>query len=134
MIVRRYEDAGMQEELVTETVSAENLDGLTPSMQEVPICVDLDGTLVRTDLLHESLLALLRMNAFYLVLLPFWLLKGKAYTKCRIAQCVTMDMSLLPYNEKFLGFLRQQHSSGLSLIHISEPTRQLMSSRMPSSA
>lgn len=35
-----------------------------------PLCVDLDGTLVRTDLLAESIFALLKLNVLYLFLLP----------------------------------------------------------------
>ena len=52
---------------------------------QVPLVVDLDGTLIRTDLLHESVFALLKLNPFYMFLLPLWLLKGKAYMKGQIA-------------------------------------------------
>jgi hypothetical protein len=43
----------------------------------VPLVVDLDGTLVKTDLLVESVVRLLRKNMLYLFLLPIWLLRGK---------------------------------------------------------
>ena len=46
-----------------------------------PLCVDLDGTLIRTDLLWESLLALLKQRPLSIFQLPFWLLKGRAYFK-----------------------------------------------------
>ena len=46
-----------------------------------PLCVDLDGTLIKTDLLWESLLVLLKQNPLLVVLLPLWLIKGKAYLK-----------------------------------------------------
>ncbi len=42
-----------------------------------PLCVDLDGTLIKTDLLWESLLALLKQSPFSLFRLPFWLLKNR---------------------------------------------------------
>ena len=45
--------------------------------QKSPLCVDLDGTLIKTDLLWESLLALLKQSPFSIFQLPFWLLKGK---------------------------------------------------------
>lgn len=106
----------MKEEIAVVTGGAESLGKLVQPVHGVPICVDLDGTLVRTDMLYESLLALLRLNALYIVLVPFWLFKGKAYTKARIAQHVRLDVSLLPYNETFLNFLRQQHSCGRSIV------------------
>jgi len=44
-----------------------------------PIIVDLDGTLIKSDTLFESLMALLKQNPLWVFLLPFWLLKGKAF-------------------------------------------------------
>ena len=46
---------------------------LNPDMSLV---VDLDGTLIRTDLLHESVFALLKRNVFYAFMLPIWLLNA----------------------------------------------------------
>ena len=70
------------------------------------LCIDLDGTLLRTDLLHESILALLSRNFLYLFLLPFWLLKGKAGFKREIARRVTITSETLPYDERVLDLLR----------------------------
>ena len=80
-----------------------------------PLCVDLDGTLVRTDLLLESTFALLRKNILYLFMLPLWLLRGKATLKQEIANRVSLDASLLPYNEQLLKYLHEQRASGRSL-------------------
>ena len=81
-----------------------------------PLCVDLDGTLIRTDLLAESVFALLKSNIIYLFLLPLWLLKGKAYLKHQIAIRVDIDVHLLPYHEVFLDYLKQEHARGRRLI------------------
>jgi hypothetical protein len=43
------------------------------------LVVDLDGTLLKTDLLVESLLVSLQQEPQYVFLLPIWLLRGKAY-------------------------------------------------------
>jgi 4-hydroxybenzoate polyprenyltransferase len=75
--------------------------------QDVPLCVDLDGTLVHTDLLSESALALLRRNPLYLLLLPVWLLRGKAHLKREIARRVTLDVAHLPYDTRVLALLRE---------------------------
>ena len=75
--------------------------------RDVPLCVDLDGTLLRSDLLHESVLALLRRNLLYLFLLPVWLLRGKAWLKRQVASRVRIDASTLPFDERVLDVLRQ---------------------------
>jgi 4-hydroxybenzoate polyprenyltransferase len=84
----------------------------------IPLCVDLDGTLVKTDMLLESLLLLLKARPLFLFLVPFWLLKGRACLKERIAQRVTLDVACLPYNLPFLAFLREQHRAGRPLVLI----------------
>lgn len=78
----------------------------SPAAQDRALCVDLDGTLLDTDLLYESLLVLLARNPLYLFLLPFWLLQGKAALKRQIAARVTIDPRRLPYNPKVLELLR----------------------------
>ncbi|MDC0357857.1 UbiA family prenyltransferase [Oligoflexia bacterium] len=80
------------------------------------LCVDLDGTLVKTDLLFESVIELLKRNCLYLFLLPMWLLRGKACLKKEVARRVTLDATLLPYNTDFLDFIRQQHQQGRPLV------------------
>jgi hypothetical protein len=47
-----------------------------PAALSRPLCVDLDGTLIRTDLAVEHLLQLLKRNPLYLFLLPLWLWQG----------------------------------------------------------
>jgi 4-hydroxybenzoate polyprenyltransferase len=69
------------------------------------LCVDLDGTLLDSDLLYESLLALLARNPLYLFLLPLWLLGGKAALKRQIASRVSLDPRHLPYNRQVLEAL-----------------------------
>jgi 4-hydroxybenzoate polyprenyltransferase len=82
----------------------------------LPLCVDLDGTLVKTDTLHESLLAMLRSNPLALFLLPFWLLRGKAHFKRQIALRGSLDPACLPYHQDFLAFLRASHEAGRELV------------------
>lgn len=70
------------------------------------LCVDLDGTLLRSDILYESLLALLARNPLYLFLIPFWLLGGKAAVKRQLASRVQLPADTLPYDERVLEILR----------------------------
>jgi 4-hydroxybenzoate polyprenyltransferase len=78
----------------------------------VPLCVDLDGTLIRTDLFWESLVQLLRRNPLYLVVAPFWWLRGRAWFKRQIAARTNVDVATLPYDQSFLEFLRCEHGQG----------------------
>jgi 4-hydroxybenzoate polyprenyltransferase/phosphoserine phosphatase len=71
----------------------------------VPLCVDLDGTLVRTDLLHEMLLLLAKASPASLGALPRWLLKGKAGFKHLVAERVVVDPISLPYRGEVLTLI-----------------------------
>jgi 4-hydroxybenzoate polyprenyltransferase len=76
------------------------------SAQDVPLCIDLDGTLIRSDLLAESAFSLLARNPLYLFLFPIWLLRGRAHLKRRIADLMVLDAASLPYDERVLAWLR----------------------------
>ncbi len=81
-----------------------------------PLVVDLDGTLVKTDLLIESLFALIKQNPLYIFVIPFWLLKGRAYLKRKITHRVTLDVRVLPYNRELLDHLMAEHARGRPLV------------------
>jgi 4-hydroxybenzoate polyprenyltransferase len=72
---------------------------------ERPLCVDLDGTLLRTDTLHESLVLLIARNPMHLLRLPLWLLGGKAAFKREVAVRVVPDPSTLPHDPRVLELL-----------------------------
>ena len=78
----------------------------------IPLCVDLDGTLVKSDTLVDSALALARHHPAQLLKLPGWLLQGKAAFKRHIASTVALDVTHLPYNRELLQYVQQQHAHG----------------------
>ena len=82
----------------------------------VPVCVDLDGTLVRSDLLVEALFALLARNFAVAFLIPFWLLRGRARLKAEVGRRTNLDVESLPYNERLLAYLREQRAAGRRLV------------------
>jgi 4-hydroxybenzoate polyprenyltransferase/phosphoserine phosphatase len=83
---------------------------------DVPLCVDLDGTLIKTDILLESVLGLLKTKPSYILLIPLWLLKGKAFLKKAIADSIIVDVDSLPYHSGFLEFLHEEHRKGRKLV------------------
>ena len=77
-----------------------------------PLCVDLDGTLVKSDTLLDSLLVLVRKRPTLLFGLPGQLMRGKAAFKAFITESITLDVVDLPYNRKLLHYLEEQHERG----------------------
>jgi 4-hydroxybenzoate polyprenyltransferase/phosphoserine phosphatase len=88
----------------------------TSAAQDVPLCVDLDGTVIRTDSLAESVLAAVKARPYRAILLPFWVMRGKAGFKEKVAQCGTLDPATLPYNLELLEYLKQEKSTGRTLV------------------
>jgi 4-hydroxybenzoate polyprenyltransferase len=84
----------------------------TPAHTLRPICVDLDGTLVKSDTLVDSLLVLARSKPALLLKLPGRLLHGKAAFKAFVTDSVSLDVAHLPYNHKLLQYLQQQRTLG----------------------
>ena len=85
-------------------------------MNPIPLCVDLDGTLCRTDTLVESLLSLLKRQPWVLLALPFWLLAGRAAFKQRIASSAELNVARLPWRRDLLDWLRVERAAGTRLI------------------
>jgi 4-hydroxybenzoate polyprenyltransferase len=77
-----------------------------------PLCVDLDGTLVKSDTLIDSLLVLLRNRPLLVLALPGRLLRGKAAFKAFLSESITLDVVHLPYNRPLLQFLQQEKNQG----------------------
>ena len=60
---------------------------------EVPLIVDLDGTLIKTDILLECIYALIKKNPFFVFSLPLWLLNGKVSFKEQISKRVNIAVT-----------------------------------------
>jgi apolipoprotein N-acyltransferase len=88
----------------------------SPPPNQAPLVVDLDGTLIKTDLLWESLARLFRRNPFQIFQILFWWTRGRAFLKKQLVRRVKIDPATLPYHEKFLMYLREQKSAGRKLI------------------
>jgi 4-hydroxybenzoate polyprenyltransferase/phosphoserine phosphatase len=87
-----------------------------PGADPVPLVVDLDGTLLRTDTLVESLFALGRGNPLRLLALPVWLVQGRAVLKRRLAAQAPLDVHTLPVAQELLEYLRAQRRQGRRLV------------------
>jgi 4-hydroxybenzoate polyprenyltransferase/phosphoserine phosphatase len=90
---------------------AELADGWAEPAQS-PLCVDLDGTLVKSDTLLDTIVVLARQSPRALLQSPMWLMRGKAAFKRSVSSVASIDVVHLPYNQELLEYLRQQHAAG----------------------
>ncbi len=92
---------------------------------DIPLCVDLDGTLVRTDTLIESVLAAVRHRLWHLFLIPVWLSRGLPYAKRRLHSLQPVNVELLPYNQDVLEVVTREHSRGRRTVLVTASTQEL---------
>lgn len=87
---------------------------MTPNV--CPLVIDLDGTLLRSDLLFETSVAFIRSHPFQ-VLKPFgWLAKGKAALKEGLAQASQIDVSVLPFDTDVIGLIEDERRNGRTVV------------------
>src|ERR1700704_123394 len=102
--------------LSTAVPVAHNLAQALPEIDALPLCVDLDGTLLKIDSLFEATISTTLADWRNLYRLPFWLARGRAYLKHQIAERWSFNPAHLPYNEDLLAFLRNEHLRGRRII------------------
>lgn len=90
-----------------------------------PLCVDLDGSLVSTDTLWESVFRLISRNPVWLLVIPFWLLAGRAAFKERVARRVRLDASSLPYRREVLALIKRAKREGRSVVLVTAANRRI---------
>jgi len=89
----------------------------------VPLCVDLDGTLIRADLLWEGLVRYWKQHPPHLIRSLLWWLRGRAFLKAQLARRIHVPVGRLPWIGSFLEHLRQQHRAGRSLYLVTASDR-----------
>jgi 4-hydroxybenzoate polyprenyltransferase/phosphoserine phosphatase len=87
-----------------------------PTGHTLPLVVDLDGTLIKTDLLHETANQFITRHPLQAYRLASWLVKGKSVLKARLAEACAIDPASLPYDEQLLSWLRNQKEQGRRLV------------------
>lgn len=87
--------------------------------------MDLDGTLVRSDTLVDSVLALARRHPRELLRIPGWMAEGKARFKQHVTSAVELDVEHLPYNVPLLEYLQAEYSAGRAIYLATAADRRL---------
>ncbi len=86
------------------------------SVSATPLVIDLDGTLLRSDLLLEAGLLFLRDRplAFWQPLV--WLKSGRAVLKERLAATIRIDVDHLPFDLEVLAWVRAERNAGRTIV------------------
>lgn len=87
-----------------------------PERVEPPLCVDLDGTLVKSDTLLDGFCQFVRRFPLEVWRVPVWLAGGRARLKAEVAKRVSLEPARLPYNGHLLQYLQAQRREGRQLV------------------
>jgi 4-hydroxybenzoate polyprenyltransferase len=83
----------------------------------LPLVVDLDGTLIATDALHESALFFVKRRGIAAWRIPFWTLSGRAVVKNRLAEVVTQeDVTVFPANDEIVALAERESVRGREIM------------------
>lgn len=82
----------------------------------IPLIVDLDHTLIDTDLFYESSIAMLKKSPWLIVLYSFWFIQGKGYLKEKLVKRCNIDISALPYNQVAIDYIKKRKKQGTKII------------------
>nr|WP_082929014.1 UbiA family prenyltransferase [Rhizobium aegyptiacum] len=93
-------------------LSAAGSSKLRQPLSPCPLVVDLDGTLVRSDLLIETAFAELSRRPYSIVDLIGALSRGKACLKHRLSQPMDFDPAILPYDAEVLNVIKAAREEG----------------------
>ncbi|MES1927147.1 UbiA family prenyltransferase [Salinisphaera sp. T31B1] len=93
-----------------------NSTNTAPKADDVPLVVDLDGTLVNSDLLIESAFMVAHTSPHSLLGIPRWLGTGKAKLKAELARRADLGIADLPYDKRLIALLEHEKANGRTLI------------------
>lgn len=84
---------------------------------DYPLCVDLDGALISTNILHEAIIRFLKQNLLHIFLILYWIFKGgRSYLRQRVINRVTLEVSTLPYNLELLAWIKAQKQNSRKIV------------------
>lgn len=88
----------------------------TTPQTSLPLVVDLDGTLLQSDLLMETAMTFIRSHPLHIYKLFGWLLKGKAALKEGLALSTQIDVTVLPYDPQVIELIQAERAAGRMIV------------------
>lgn len=102
--------------MTARTGSAGGGEGAGSAAPSIPLVIDLDGTLVRSDVFLESALALVARKPSAVLELIGWATRGRAELKRRVADCVALDAATLHYEPQLVAMAREARAAGREVV------------------
>ena len=96
-----------------------NQPNMPPPVKDIgsiPLFVDLDGSLIATDCLWESLLILLKEKPLHFLYVPGWILKGKHHFKKRVTDNAELEVTVLPFRQNVLEYIQEARNQNRRII------------------
>ncbi|MGB9701961.1 MAG: UbiA family prenyltransferase [Candidatus Kapaibacteriota bacterium] len=84
--------------------------------KQIPLVVDLDGTLISTDVLMEQLFILLKRKPYFILHILVWFFQGYAKLKYEITKRVELSPEILPYKEEVINWVKTQKEAGRKIV------------------
>jgi phosphoserine phosphatase len=126
--------AGAQSDFVTKDTQPQIPPFPAPSRgasatgDKVPLCVDLDGTLVDTDCLWEGCMQMLfrDFRNFARIACGFW--RGRAWFKRQISQHSRFVAGALPFNSKVIALITTEKAAGRQVLLVTASDQSIADS------
>lgn len=94
------------------------------ALANIPLFVDVDGTLTRSDISIENALHFARKSLFNLIKVMFWFFAGKAIFKAMVARYNPVNAAILPYRKEVLSAIDEAKKQGRTIILASASHRR----------
>ncbi len=101
----------------------------TSPTHDIPLVLDLDGTLIHTDTCHHMTLLLLFKKPWLVPFILYWLIRNRPYGKAKLATWVSFYPERLRYNQQLLEFAQNEAKKGRMLI-LATGTDQLVAEKI----
>lgn len=98
----------------------------TSDLAAVPLCVDLDGTLVRSDTLWETILQLAKRRPGAIVpLIGTYLRGGRSAFKSAAVDALVIDPATLPYHDDVIAEIHRARNAGRPVLLVTGANERL---------
>lgn len=99
---------------------------MSQSLTSLPLCVDLDDTLIHADVLFLGIQKLIFSKPWLLPWFLVWLCLSRAAAKAWLAKGIELDIPSLPYRHELIDYLKVQNAAGRKLLLVSAADERIV--------
>lgn len=86
------------------------------NQNNLPLVVDLDGTLIKTDILMEQVIDFVRVNPLHFFFVLFWFFQGFAKLKYEVYRRTNLNAENLPLNSEVISLIKDAKANNRKVI------------------